>query len=65
VLNRAYDIVFNKDYITKFNLCDFVIYPTKLKEYGLFSIKNIDAIFNLGYEEAIKTIKENRRKLID
>ncbi|AUC81122.1 patatin-like phospholipase family protein [Lacinutrix sp. Bg11-31] len=65
VLNRAYNISFNNQSMSKFNLCDLVVYPDKLKEYGLFSIKNIDAIFNIGYEEAIKVLQKNKRELID
>ena len=64
VLNRAYDISFNNQSMSKFNLCDLVVYPTKLKEYGLFSIKNIDTIFNIGYEEAIKVLEQEKQKLI-
>ena len=65
VLNRAYNIGFNNQCISKFNLCDFVIYPSKLNKFGIFSMKNIGAIFNIGYEEAVKVIKLNKGKLID
>ena len=64
VLNRAYHIGFNNQCLTKFNLCDFVIYPSKLNKFGLFSMKNIDTIFNIGYDEAVKMIQLNKRKLI-
>ncbi|OIQ18760.1 patatin-like phospholipase family protein [Lacinutrix sp. MedPE-SW] len=60
VLNRAYQIGFLNQSVSKFDACDFVIYPKKLNKYGLFNLKNMETILKIGYEEAIKIIEENK-----
>ena len=53
VLERAYKIKTSKDSILKFKDCDLLICPKDLNKFGTFSVKDIDAIFNLGYEAAM------------
>ncbi len=53
VLERAYKIKTAYDSIAKFKDCDILICPKELKEIGTFSMKDIDAVFQLGYEAAI------------
>lgn len=56
VASRAFAInQFSKD-STKFNLCDILIMPNHLQEYGLFSFKGLEKIFQMGYETASKKI---------
>ena len=42
----------------KFELCDLVVYPKKLRKYNTFLEKDLDAIFDLGYREAKKQLGE-------
>ena len=49
VLERAYKIMSASESISKFSDCDLVISPEELMLYGTFNMKNLDAIFNLGY----------------
>jgi NTE family protein len=60
VLNRAYQISFGSQCISKFPLCDIIISPDELKNYGIFDLRTMDAIFNIGYEAASKIIEANK-----
>ncbi|MBD1259077.1 patatin-like phospholipase family protein [Maribacter polysiphoniae] len=60
VLERAYRIRSAYDSISKFKDCDLVICPEELKKVGTFTARDMDAIFNLGYEAAkAKLTNEN------
>ena len=52
VLERAYRIKTAYDSIVKFKDCDILICPKELKEIGTFSLRDIDEVFELGYEAA-------------
>ncbi|MGB5434855.1 MAG: patatin-like phospholipase family protein [Maribacter sp.] len=52
VLERAYKIRSAHDSISKFKDCDMVICPKELKKVGTFSVKDMDAVFDLGYQAA-------------
>ncbi|PIF00188.1 MAG: patatin [Maribacter sp.] len=52
ILERAYKIRSAHDSISKFKDCDLVICPEKLKTVGTFTVRDMDAIFDLGYESA-------------
>jgi NTE family protein len=58
VLERAYRIKTAYDSIAKFKDCDILIYPKELKKIGTFSMKEIDAVFELGYEAAIAELRK-------
>lgn len=58
VITRAYQIAIADQSSSKFELCDFVVMPNGLLKYGLFSLRNSDAIFNIGYEVAQKEIEK-------
>ena len=59
VLERAYKIRSAYDSISKFKDCDIVICPKELKKVGTFSVKDMDAVFNLGYEAAITQLNKS------
>jgi NTE family protein len=59
VLERAYKIKTSKDSMSKFSDCDLLISPKALKQFGTFSLKDMDAVFNLGYEAANKELEVN------
>lgn len=65
VINRAYDISFENQCRSKFSQCDLIISPKKLKDYGVFDLRTIDAIFNIGYEAAKKLIEVDRTFLVN
>ncbi|MBD0851129.1 patatin-like phospholipase family protein [Maribacter arenosus] len=52
VLERAYKIRSAYDSISKFKDCDLIICPKELKKVGTFSVKDMDAVFDLGYQAA-------------
>ncbi|SRX55776.1 patatin-like phospholipase family protein [Aequorivita sp. CIP111184] len=49
VVERAYKIKVAGESLNKFSSCDLIIYPEELINYGIFDMKNIDAIYQLGY----------------
>lgn len=59
IANRAYDISFSSRCINKFDKVDILIAPNELEKFGIFNLKNIDAIFEIGYKAAIEVL-ENR-----
>ncbi len=64
IASRAYQIGFGTQCFSKFELCDIIISPKELNQFGLFSLKSIDTIFDIGYKSAIHQLKENKRQLI-
>ncbi len=58
VLERVLKLKTAQESISKFELCDLVVYPKKLRKYGTFMEKDLDAIFDLGYREAKAQIEE-------
>ena len=58
VITRAYQISLDHQCRTKFKKCDLLIVPKELENYGLFSLKTMDAIFEIGYNEAKKALEE-------
>ncbi|TRO66624.1 patatin-like phospholipase family protein [Christiangramia sabulilitoris] len=66
VITRAYQISLDHQCHANFKDCDLVIIPRELENHGLFSLKNIDKIFEIGYQESRKVLKnhtEKKRKL--
>lgn len=59
VANRAFEITTSSISMNKFEQCDLVIAPEKLNNYGTFSIKDLDSIFNIGYEYTKNLLEEN------
>ena len=60
VIERAFNIKSRGEDLKKFSNCDLVISPNGLTKYGLFDKKNLNDIYNLGYESTkIALIKEN------
>ncbi|TXD51987.1 MULTISPECIES: patatin-like phospholipase family protein [unclassified Polaribacter] len=57
VANRAYSISFASQYTYKFKEVDMLINPKELEKFGMFNLKNIDAIFEIGYQAALKALE--------
>lgn len=64
VITRAYQISLDHQCRRKFKKCDLLIVPKELENYGLFSLKTMDAIFNIGYNEAKIVLKEKAAHLL-
>ncbi|MCO5725175.1 patatin-like phospholipase family protein [Robiginitalea marina] len=58
VLERVIKIKTATDSIAKFELCDLLIYPRKLRKFSTFMEKDLDTIYELGYREARKQLKD-------
>lgn len=63
IITRAYQIAIANQSHTKFELCDLLVLPNGLLKYGLFSLKNLNAIFEIGYKIAKKEIEKNEAVL--
>ncbi|RKS53720.1 NTE family protein [Gillisia mitskevichiae] len=57
ILNRSLQISLGNQSLYKFKHCDFVISPAGLTKFGIFDLKTLDAIFEIGYREAIKELE--------
>ena len=57
VLERAYHVMVANETTRKFNDCDLLIRPMNMDRYGMFTLRNLDSIFNLGYKAASKALK--------
>ena len=62
VMERVYHIKIANDSVAKFKDCDILIRPKNMENFSMFSMKNIDTIFQLGYESAKEAI-QNQIKL--
>jgi NTE family protein len=62
VLERAFKIIMAKESLAKFDDCDLVICPDGLNNYNTFVLKDVDTIFNLGYEAAVKALQDSKIK---
>ena len=58
VLERAYKIKTAHDSMIKFKDCDILICPNGLKKIGTFSMRDINAVFELGYEAAMAELSK-------
>jgi len=56
VLNRAYEINLHHHVYNKFNNCDIFICAQELSQYGTFSMRSAEKIFEIGYKEAKKEL---------
>ncbi|ASU33086.1 patatin-like phospholipase family protein [Mucilaginibacter xinganensis] len=59
LVDRAAMIAISSSLNTRKILCDIVIEPHDLGGYGIFDTDAADEIYNIGYEETLKTIQEN------
>jgi len=59
VLERAFKLKSLKEDLLKFEMCDLVICPDELTNYGTFDKKYIDEIYNIGYKDTTKRINES------
>lgn len=57
VLERAYHIMVANETVLKFEDCDILIRPERMADFSMFSLKNIDTLFELGYTETIQALK--------
>ncbi|MCX2720744.1 patatin-like phospholipase family protein [Lentiprolixibacter aurantiacus] len=60
ILERAYQIRASRDSLSKFEFCTVVISPQGLKRFGTFDLNNLETIYQLGYESALRTLDANR-----
>ncbi len=59
VMERAYHIMVANETVSKFADCDVLIRPRNMGDFNLFSLKNMDAIFDLGYTAAKETLSQS------
>ncbi len=54
LMHRAYEIVTIRDAVAKFEQCDMIINPAELGRYFLFDLRQVDEIYQIGYESTLK-----------
>ena len=59
VLERAYHVMVANETTRKFKDCDLLIRPMNMDRIGMFTLKNLDSIYHLGYKAALKTLKDS------
>jgi NTE family protein len=57
VMDRAFKIGMTSMSARKFQHCHLVISPEKLNSYGTFSMNHIQELHEIGYQEALQTLK--------
>jgi NTE family protein len=58
VMSRAYQIAIGHQSKLKFKHCDLLVLPDGLIKYGVFSLNNLDEIFETGYMAAKTLLSE-------
>lgn len=59
IFKRAYQISFSHHCCSKFSDCDLIVAPEELSKFGLFSLKNAEEIFKIGYNATIAALESN------
>ncbi len=59
VLERAYQVMVTHETSRKFKDCDLLIRPKDMDQYGIFSIRSMDKIFDLGYHATLEALKKS------
>ncbi|TVZ27553.1 NTE family protein [Gillisia sp. Hel_I_86] len=63
IINRSLQISLGNQSRHKFKDCDFVISPTGLTKYGIFNLKTLDIILDIGYNAAIKELEMHKHMI--
>ncbi len=61
VVNRALHLKMHTLSVNKFKECKAIIYPEQLCNYHLFQSSQVDTIFKIGYEEAVRSLDLNKK----
>lgn len=56
VVERAFNLKSVSEDILKFSECDIMVYPNELNKFGIFDKKNINQIFEIGYNATKKAL---------
>lgn len=59
VVERAFMLKSVIDDQAKFNECDLIIYPSEINKFGTFDKKNINQIFEIGYNTTKRILEAN------
>jgi len=57
ILERAFQIRASRDSLAKFKDCTLVISPSGLKRFNIFNLKDLDTIYQLGYEATLRALE--------
>lgn len=56
---RAFQLTINKNVPRKAKRCNIVISPPELHKYGVLEVNKNEEIFEIGYNEAVRVLKNN------
>lgn len=59
VLERAYHVMVANETTKKFKDCDILIRPSNMDRYSMFTLKNLDIIFDLGYTATLNALNNS------
>lgn len=59
VLERAYHVMVANETTKKFKDCDILIRPANMDRFGMFTLKNLDIILDLGYNATMNALKNS------
>lgn len=59
VASRTYHFIFRANTIADKEMCDIIIEPDNIYDFDLFETEKIMDIFDLGYETAMRVLKDN------
>lgn len=65
VMERVMDIGMHHDIHKKDAMCDVLIIPPGIEQYGLFQVSEMLEVFELGYKTALKLMPEIERKIAE
>ncbi len=63
VIEKCIHYVLDATTVNDVPLCDILISPTEVSKYSIFDVKLSKEIFDLGYNEALKVIADNKKVL--
>jgi NTE family protein len=63
VLLRAVDLRFYAEALSKTKKCIYNFEPTELFDYNMLDVKNIDRVFEIGYQAAVEEIELIKEKI--
>jgi NTE family protein len=62
VAERVYNLTIYQNVEKNIDKCDYIIDPPKLYKYSIFNFKNIDKVYQIGFEAAEKVINQKIKK---
>ena len=63
IAERVYRLAIYQNVKKNFDKCDVVIDPPTLRQHGIFDFRNVDRLYEIGYEETLKAVRTGSGEL--